>query len=297
MSGFLAAKTEDSQNEERGGLMHTSALSTNMLEAERNGGQIDPAELLDWGTRDRLCVVVNSPFGGMGASLMIQLAVVRWYEINSRRDPVLNPEIYMIHVGRRWGNQSAYDFWPPRKDICVAGGPMEVLDTINGWGITHLLVPDGPTQEHEYEWREPDTAKDRLKQCFVYSSNGSLPDADIVLRTREMKMLQNSIWTLWPDEMLGVLEHLRSQLQEEWLVHYGQGRESEREVAQAAIARTLESYRVREGEVTADERREQEERFTKARDKIELDEWYREVSADFVLARLAAHDAVANAAR
>jgi hypothetical protein len=39
----------------------------------------------DWSAWDRFGVVVNEPFGGLGASLLLQLAIAQFYEVRPQR--------------------------------------------------------------------------------------------------------------------------------------------------------------------------------------------------------------------
>jgi hypothetical protein len=39
----------------------------------------------DWSAWDRFGVVVNQPFGGLGASLLLQLAIAQFYEVRPQR--------------------------------------------------------------------------------------------------------------------------------------------------------------------------------------------------------------------
>ncbi len=181
--------------------MHTSVLRTEMFEVTIAGKPASVAELLDWGPLDRLGVVVTSPFGGMGASLLVQLAIVCFYDWagGKRRAQPINPEIYCFHVGVRYGNHGAYDFWPARKEMLVGNDHVEVLNAINDRGITHLVVPEGPAQKVTHHYKEPETAMDRIKRCFVYDAEGAVRDPDVIIRGRGVRPLENSLKTLWPE--------------------------------------------------------------------------------------------------
>src|SRR5918999_121287 len=79
---------------------------------------------------DRFGIVVAEPFGALGASLLIQACVANWFESRpQRRDTApAYPEIYAFHLGGPHGDYSAFDFWPPRKEVFVAANdPVAVL--------------------------------------------------------------------------------------------------------------------------------------------------------------------------
>ncbi len=99
--------------------MHTATqFNLGMFDLEVEGEKVDaPQALGGYGRLDRLGVVVTSALGGVGASLLIQLAIARFYDLRpERRDgnPIY-PEIYLFHVGGRCGMHTNYDFWPPRR--------------------------------------------------------------------------------------------------------------------------------------------------------------------------------------
>src|SRR5947209_843676 len=130
-----------------------------------------------WGPLDRLGVVMTEPFGAIGASHLIQLAITAFYDaVPSRREGTLRdkdpralyPDIYLFHVGGEFGDHSAFDFWPARKEVFVPGDARFVLDAVNDRGITRLAVPDGESQPVEHEWKEPASARDRIKTVLVY---------------------------------------------------------------------------------------------------------------------------------
>lgn len=66
--------------------MHTAArLKADMFEVEIGAKSTSVSELLDWGAFDRLGVIVNAPLGGLGASLLIQLAITGFYDVPERK--------------------------------------------------------------------------------------------------------------------------------------------------------------------------------------------------------------------
>jgi hypothetical protein len=163
--------------------MHTARqLSASLFTITREGREVSREELLpEWGRLDRLGVIMTEPFGAIGASHLIQVAVTAFYDaVPSRRngslrgsDPLaIYPEIYLFHVGGEFGDHSAFDFWPARKEVFLPRDARIVLDAVNDRAITRLAVPDGAPTPVEHEWKEPAAAHDRIKTVLVYGPDG-----------------------------------------------------------------------------------------------------------------------------
>jgi hypothetical protein len=168
--------------------MHTARqlASTQFLITQRGASSSRDEMLPDWGPHDRLGVVVTEPFGAIGATHLIQLAITAFYDARPRRragrldgrhPDAVYPEIYLFHVGGAFGDHSALDFWPARKEVLVAADPLAVLDAINDRAVTRLAVPDGVPTPVEHEWKEPAAARDRIVSVFAYSPTGRVDDA------------------------------------------------------------------------------------------------------------------------
>ncbi len=100
----------------------------------------------DWSLLDRFGIVVTEPLGGLGASLLLQLAIAEFYDVrpDRRAGTPVYPEIYLFHVGGPHGGFSYFDFWPPRKEVRVAASqPVALLEAINTHRITRLAIPVG----------------------------------------------------------------------------------------------------------------------------------------------------------
>lgn len=163
--------------------MHTARqLDVSYFSITRGGRAATREELLpDWNPLDRLGVVVSEPFGAIGASHLIQIAITAFYDVRpSRRagrldgvDPkAIYPEIFLFHVGKPHGDHSGFDFWPARKEVLVEAEPRLVLDAINDRAITRLLVPDTEPRRVIHEHKEPAAARDRIASAFAYSPTG-----------------------------------------------------------------------------------------------------------------------------
>jgi hypothetical protein len=111
--------------------MHTAChLDARLFAISRNGRPATREDLLSgWHSLDRLAVVVNAPFGAVGASHLIQLAITAFYDALPGRQSshpggvgprALYPEIYLFHVGGRHGDHSAYDFRPASRALMAS---------------------------------------------------------------------------------------------------------------------------------------------------------------------------------
>lgn len=194
--------------------MHTlDQLSIMQFDLRINGEPVAIDQLLQWGSHDRLGVVMTEPFGALGASMAIQLAIASYFDFDGgvRRGRGHYAEIYLFHVGGRWGDFSLYDFWPARREVFVENDPKQVLGAINSHGITHLLVPDGVQDIVEHDFKEPEGAFERLKVCLAYGADGMVADADVEITSAEPITLENMVATLWPEALtMGPVEASRA---------------------------------------------------------------------------------------
>jgi hypothetical protein len=174
--------------------MHTSfEFGSGDFALTRRGEPVGRDVLLDWDVRDRVGVLIDRPVGALGAGLLILLAITAFYdcpERKRRRTPIY-PDIFLFHVGGRWGLFSMFDFWPDHKEVFVKADPREVLRAVNNRGITHLILPERERQVVVHRYKEPEAAADRLKKCFAYSPDGSVSDGDIVIETRAKSIFKN----------------------------------------------------------------------------------------------------------
>jgi hypothetical protein len=188
--------------------MHTATqLRSSMfnIRLDGNRGTLDTLlpEMHVW---DRFGIVVTEPLGSLGASLLIQAAITALYETRHKRGPSgrLYPEIYLFHVGGRFGEHSAFDFWPPRKEIFLGSNPREVLAALNDRAISRLAVPDGTPVTAEFDWRdggkERASARDRIVSTFRYHSGGRVRGPDTIITSEDATTELNVLATLSPEE-------------------------------------------------------------------------------------------------
>jgi hypothetical protein len=189
--------------------MHTAEqLDRAMFTVRIAGQEADRSDVFpNWMATDRLGVVVWQPYGAVGASHLIQLAITCFYDFRpERRGPNgIYPEIYLFHVGGRHGDHSPYDFWPARKEVFTSDNPRHVLDQINDKGITRLAVPDGSRVPVTHQAKERETALDRVSSAFAYSPIGQTPGGDLVIAGLTPQTEMNARNTFQPDRLLARL--------------------------------------------------------------------------------------------
>lgn len=182
--------------------MHTATQLVRESFQVQIDGRPAPLDQLtpNWNAHDRFGIVVRQPLGGLGASLLIQLGIANFYAERPQRRSTRPeyPEIYLFHVGGLHGDYSAFDFWPPRKEIlCPGDRPVALLEAINSHAITRLALPDGLAgdvdrlAEGPSTWAEQSSAIDRIASCFVYGPDGRVAGADVVLSCSDLHAEEN----------------------------------------------------------------------------------------------------------
>jgi len=161
----------------------------------------------DWSPLDRFGIVVTEPLGALGASLLLQLAIAKFYSVrpDRRAGTPVYPEIYLFHVGGPHGDFSYFDFWPPRKEVRVADRqPVSLLEAINAHGITRLATPLGDMGAESVlrsgpsTWAEQASATERLRSCFVYSPDGRVVGGDVQISSRDPRVHENITASVTP---------------------------------------------------------------------------------------------------
>lgn len=190
--------------------MHVaSLLRTDMFSVRIDGA---PATLDDlfpgWSELDRFGLVIDEPLGGVGASHLLQCAMMAYYDAKPARrtSRAVYPEIYAFHVGKSHGAHAPYDFWPARREVILrTTDHREVLDAINDRGITRLAVPDRPSREVTHRPKEVEAALDRIASSFVYSASGRLAGGNVVISATDKRTEFNPTQALRPiSELLAI---------------------------------------------------------------------------------------------
>ncbi|MFD9664295.1 hypothetical protein ACFWAY_22155 [Rhodococcus sp. NPDC059968] len=201
--------------------MHTAdQLHASMFSVDLDGRPATINDLFpNWGPADRFGIVVDEPFGGVGASILIQAAITAFFDcVPVRRTEFAQyPEIYLFSVGGSQGDHSMFDFWPPRKDVRVARDPVALLEAINDRAITRLAVPEGMPLHVEYAermaagWSETNSAIERVQSVFVYAPSGAVAQPDVVLRATSPELESNGARTLDPQTTLSLANSMSDE--------------------------------------------------------------------------------------
>jgi hypothetical protein len=174
--------------------MHSSLFGCQVEGRPAGAGEILPG----WTASDRLGVVVQEPFGAVGATHLIQLAIASFYDSRpERRDTsrigphgeslAVYPDVYLFHVGAPWGDHSGFDVFPRRKEVLVGADPQDVLEALLDRAVTWLAVPEREPLETGFFYTDAAEYYDRVRGAYVYSPTGQVADADVtVIGSREL---------------------------------------------------------------------------------------------------------------
>lgn len=161
--------------------MHTAeTLDGSSFAFTAEGRKVEFTDLLPGFTeQDRLGVIVRSPCGALGASVLILATVTAFYDIHRQRaeDFFVYPDYFLFHVGGPLGDHKMLDIFPSHKEIVVEDSAEELLRAINDRAVTRLLLEDAQPGEPELE--RPTLASTGLRTAIAYSPTGRVADADL----------------------------------------------------------------------------------------------------------------------
>lgn len=187
--------------------MHVSVCCRPELFTAQRGGRQSPLGHImpGWTPADRIGVVVDEPFGAVGASALIQAAIALFYEAQPQRRRDQYPPVFVFHVGGPHGDFSPMDVWPARKEVFLtAGDPYALLGAITDRAITRLLLPEGgpdpadtvgvgPEGDEAGDpgwltrassgWTDIASFRERLASAYAYSPAGCVQDPDTTVST------------------------------------------------------------------------------------------------------------------
>ncbi|MFF7441628.1 hypothetical protein [Streptomyces sp. NPDC008122] len=271
--------------------MHTAAqLRPSSFQYLIGGENADLTGLFPrWTPDDRFGILIDRPLGALGASLLIQAAIAAFYDVRPERrgEAPAYPEIYALHVGGPFGDHSAFDFWPPRKEVVIpVRNPVDILTAVNTHAVTRLAVPDvlvgdvARLEEGPSTWAEQQSAHDRIASCFAYDPGGRVQAADVVLRSLEPRVEENAGFTLNP--LAGAQQVLALGVEEPAGTRVGFDRPED-------TSRWVERVRARAGEVPEQKRVELARARAQAggADSAVRTESFRRLSVDEALACIA----------
>lgn len=263
--------------------MHTATqLHASQFRVEIGGKRVGRETLLSggWLDSDRLGVIIDRPFGAVGASNLIQLAITAFFDVCGRPPASFAyPEIYLLHVAGRHGDFAMFDFWPPYKEVEVGDEPGDILRELALHAITIVAIPEGVEPDRralDYHAETRADAGRRLRAGFVYAADGDVDGGDVAIAALDPATEINATWTL------DGVSHREMAAAMPWMEHY------------------TGPYRARLEERAADvDAQTREELFARRQARL-VDgcstETYRRVTAQAALEALAPIDHAADAA-
>jgi hypothetical protein len=175
--------------------MHMIHLLTSEMFEVCKGGHPSSLQAVfpNWIASDRFGIVIDEPFGGLGATHLIQMAATMFYDTkpSRRTERKVYPEIYALHYGRGFGAHAPFDFWPARRETILERDHRVLLDAINDRGITRLAIPDRPKRDIEHRPKEEDAALDRIVSAILYSPSGQVDAPDFSIRGNDQRTEYN----------------------------------------------------------------------------------------------------------
>lgn len=191
--------------------MHVATDVTAELFTVTSHGHSAPWQevLADWDEHSRFGIVVREPFGALGASLLIQLAALSFYEARPERrsERAQYPQSYLFHLGGPHGDFSNFDFWPPRHELQLPDDPYRLLGELNDRAITHLAIPAGQVRaDDDYVlaapsgWTDRAAAADRLRGVLVYHPSGIVPAGELQVSADDAELERMSQGCLDPQQ-------------------------------------------------------------------------------------------------
>lgn len=183
--------------------MHVATLlRTDMFQVRIAGNPATMDDLFPgWNPHDRFGLVIDQALGGIGATQLLQCAMMAYYDVKPERRTTraTYPEIYAFHIGKSHGAHAPYDFWPARREVILrTTDHREVLAAINDRGITRLAVPDRPLRDVVHRPKEVDAALDRIASAFVYDATGRVAGGEIEITGTDKRTEFNPSQTLRP---------------------------------------------------------------------------------------------------
>lgn len=190
--------------------MHVATdVEHRMFDWREHGVPVGPHTLLPgWTEHDRLGVVIREPFGSLGASLLMQTCALLHYEVRPDRRSIQKaqyPEIFTFHVDGKYGDHSAFDVWPPRREVAVGKSPLDLLEAVNDRAITRLLIPEMEPHTTDFidtgfsAWSDVAAARERIKSVWEYGTNGTVGLSTIEISSDAEELRRMSQWALTPE--------------------------------------------------------------------------------------------------
>lgn len=164
--------------------MHSSILRGSDFQMSWMGLEVSHRGFFrDLGRNTRLGLLAPDGTGGVGAVTLAMAYVTAFYDGYRRQggEFFAYPDFFTFQRRDRLVNYGYFDFWPD-KDVRVPEDRNATVAAIADRAINILLVPDNRPNERRLELVQNERIRRTLQRCFVYSSQGVVPGADLVIR-------------------------------------------------------------------------------------------------------------------
>ena len=164
--------------------MHSSSLRGSDFHLSWKGGDVSHAGFFRGHGRDtRLGLHAPDGTGGVGAVTLAMAYVTAFYDGYREEggEFFAYPDFFTFQRRDPLVNYCYFDFWPD-KDVRVPENRNATVAAIADRAINILLVPDNRPTERRLELVQNERIRRTLQRCFVYSSQGVVPGADLVIR-------------------------------------------------------------------------------------------------------------------
>ena len=200
--------------------MHSSKLRGSDFHLKTSGNRIDHrAFFADFAKTDRLGVFAPERYEAAGAATLIMAYVTAFYDDYraDRGEFYAYPDFFAFQPVSSLANYAMYDISPRHKLVPVGPEPIDKLNAINDRAVNVLLVPDGEPAGHQFERVALVSAKRNLEQCYVYSFEGHVDDADVTIHCNPSRMVN------WVQHVFDSLKDDAEvqQLKRSWLAQTG----------------------------------------------------------------------------
>lgn len=164
--------------------MHSSGLRGSDFHLSSRGREVSHRDFFrDHGRNTRVGLLAPDGTEGVGAVTMAMACVTAFYdgfrEVGG--EFFAYPDFFTFQRRDRVVDYGYFDFWPD-KDVRVPDDRNGTMAAIADRAINVLLVPDSPPTERRSEPVQDERIRRTLTRCFVYSRDGDVADANLVIR-------------------------------------------------------------------------------------------------------------------
>lgn len=202
--------------------MHSSNLRGTDFHITANGVAVQHSEFFGRiGKHNRLGVVAPQRVDGVGATTLIMAHVTAFYDAYRAEDDQFfaYPAYFAFQPASQTAHYSMLDIWPQHKNVATGSEPVDILNAINDRCINILILPDGEPRDRGYEQAQLESARRNISACYLYSFDGDVADADLVISCAKEPLYDWSLHIFDEHEAIATdaaVQQLRSAWVEKW---------------------------------------------------------------------------------